>query len=361
MYQKTIMKKIFLLLSAAFAFLNAKPQYRPGIILSACPNNTSIVAMNYDQGKLVHLDIKNETGTTSLIGNIPSGTYANISVLNDSLVLLSGQFIYNYITGKRVTELNKETFTTPSGKRIFQIDYGVVKEIDHTGKETGVAFSFTEKQKVGLRLKNLTKINEEANTLAVTYEESDGNDQTVVVYDLTKGNYVNEFDGFKGLNQKKEIHFIDISPDGSQLIIGNTKWVNLYNVKKGKKIGAFEEIEANARQNFMQASFRADGKAAYVSSWYKLYTLNTKDFTAEENIVIDLKDVKVYQWKDKNGFVTKERTYVNTKFFWSHYTPMKDNKYIIGLTEEVGGSSKILYYMFLGDGGEGNKHIEISN
>jgi hypothetical protein len=352
------MKNLLPLLVATLLFTNIYSQYRPDIILSACPDNKSVVIMNYSAGKLMHLNIKSDEGATHLIGNITSGTYANISVLNDSLVLLSGQYIYNYISGRKVTEFSKETFTTPSGKRIFQVDYGVVKEIDYTGKETGVSFSFQEEKNVGTRLNNLTKINESADAIALAYERS--GEQTVVVYDLKSSKAVNDFDGFKSLNAKKEIHFIDISPDGSQLLIGNTKWVNLYNVKKGKKVGEFEEIENNARQNFMQASFRSDGKAAYVSSWYKLYTLNTKDFTAEENIVIDLKDVKVFQWKDKNGFVTKEKTYVNSKFFWSHYTPMKDDKYIVALTDEIGGSSKILYYMFLGDGGEGNKHIEIA-
>jgi hypothetical protein len=351
------MNKSLLLCLALLFIKNAQSQYRPDIILSACPDNKSVVVMNYNAGKLIHLDIKSESGETHLIGDITSGTYASISVLNDSLVLLSGQFVYNYITGKRISEFSKETFTTPSGKRIFQIDFGVVKEIDYTGKETGASFTFSENSKMGDRLKNLTKINESATTIAAAYEKS--GDQAVVVYDLKTGKSVNDFDGFKSLNPKKEIHFIDISPDGSQLIIGNTKWVNLYNVSKGKKAGEFEEIENNARQNFMQAGFRNDGKAAYVSSWYKLYTLNTKDFTAEENIVIDLKDVKVFQWKDQKGFITKERTYVNTKLFWSHYTAMKDEKYIVALADEVAGSSIVLYYMYLGDGGVGNKHIQI--
>lgn len=349
-------KSLLLFLSILF-ISNARAQYNPNIIISSCPDHKSIVAMNYNEGKLIHLNIKSESGETNLIGKIPTGSYANISVLNDSLVLLSGQFVYNYITGKRVSEFSKETFATPSGKRIFQIDFGVVKEIDYTGKETGTSFALSENTKMGTRIKNLTKINENATAIAVAYEKS--GDQAVVVYDLKSGKSENDFDGFKFLNPKKEIHFIDISPDGSQLIIGNTKWVNLYNVGKGKKIGEFEEIENNARQNFMQAGFRADGKAAYVSSWYKLYTLNTKDFTAEENIVIDLKDVKVFQWKNQSGFITKERTYVNTKFFWSHYTAMKDEKYIVALADEVSGSSTILYYMYLGDGGTGNKHIQI--
>lgn len=351
------MNRLLLIFLSIFFCKNVHAQYNPDIILSACPDHKSVVVMNYNEGKLIHLDIKSGTGETNLIGRIPSGMYANISVLNDSLVLLSGQFVYNYITGQRVSEFSKETFTTPSGKRIFQIDFGVVKEIDYTGKETGISFAFSENSKMGERLKNLTKINENATAIAVVYNKSGG--QTVVVYDLKSGKSMNDFDGFKLSNPKKEIHFIDISPDGSQLIVGNTKWVNLYNVAKGKKIGAFEEIESNARQNFMQAGFRADGKAAYVSSWYKLYILNTKDFTAEENIVIDLKDVQVFQWKDQRGFITKERTYVNTKFFWSHYTAMKDEKYIVALADEVSGSSTILYYMYLGDGGPGNKHIRI--
>lgn len=351
------MNKSLLIFLSILCIKNARSQYNPDIIMSACPDHKSVVVMNYNEGKLIHLDIKSESGENNLIGNIPSGTYANISVLNDSLVLLSGQFVYNYINGKRVSEFSKETFTTPSGKRIFQIDFGVVKEIDYTGKETGTSFALTENSKMGERLKNLTKINENATAIAVAYNKS--GDQTVVVYDLKSGKSVNDFDGFKFLNPKKEIHFIDISPDGLQLIIGNTKWVNLYNAVKGKKIGEFEEIESNARQNFMQAGFRADGKAAYVSSWYKLYTLNTKDFTAEENIVIDLKDVQVFQWKDQRGFITKEKTYVNTKFFWNHYTAMKDEKYIVALADEVSGSSTILYYMYLGDGGQGNKHIQI--
>jgi hypothetical protein len=349
-------KSLLIFLSILF-INNVRAQYNPNIIISSCPDHKSVVVMNYNEGKLIHLDIKSESGATNLIGNIPTGTYANITVLNDSLVLLSGQFVYNYITGKRVSEFSKETFTTPSGKRIFQIDFGVVKEIDHTGKEMGTSFTLSENTKMGTRIKNLTKINENATAIALVYQKSD--DQAVVVYDLKSGKSVNDFDGFKFLNPKKEIHFIDISPDGSQLIIGNTKWVNLYNASKGKKIGEFEEIESNARQNFMQAGFRADGKAAYVSSWYKMYTLNTKDFTAEENIVIDLKDVKVFQWKDRQGYITKERTYVNTKFFWSHYTAMKDEKYIVALADEVSGSSTILYYMYLGDGGVGNKHIQI--
>jgi WD40 repeat protein len=313
--------------------------------------------MNYDEGKLIHLDIKSEIGEVHLIGKIESGTYANISVLNDSLVLLSGKFVYNYITGKKVSEFSQETFTTPSGKRIFQMGYDRVYEIDYTGKETGVSFAVSEKRNIGNRLRNLTKINENTTTVVVACEKS--GDQTVVVYDLKSGKAVNDFDGFKSLNEKKEIHFVDISPDGSQLIIGNTKWVNLYNVGKGKKVGEFEEMESNSRQHFMQASFRADGKAAYVSSWYKLYILNTKDLTAEENIVINLKDVHVYQWKDRSGAITKERTYVNTKFFWTNYAVMKDGKYWVALTDEVGGSSAILYYMYLGDGGPGNKHIQI--
>lgn len=351
------MNKSLLIFLSVLIIKNARSQYSPDIILSACPDHKSVVVMNYNAGKLIHLDIKSESGETNLVGNIPSGKYANISVLNDSLVLLSGQFVYNYINGRRVSEFSKETFTTPSGKRIFQIEFGVVKEIDFTGKETGISFTISENNKIGDRLKNLTKINENATAIAAAYEKS--GDQTVVVYDLKSGKSVNDFDGFKSSNLKKEIHFIDISPDGSQLIIGNTKWVNLYNAGKGKKIGEFEEIENNARQNFMQAGFRTDGKAAYVSSWYKLYTLNTKEFTAEENIVIDLKDVKVFQWKDQRGFITKERTYVNTKFFWSHYTAMKDGRYIVALADEVAGSSTILYYMYLGDGGLGNKHIQI--
>jgi hypothetical protein len=351
------MKNSLLLVLSILIIEKVQSQYNPNVILSACPDNKSVVILNYNKGELYHLNIKSETGTTHLIGNIPNGTYANISVLNDSLVLLSGQFVYNYITGKRVSEFTKETFTTPSGKRIFQIDYGVVKEIDYTGKETGVTFSYVEEKKAGLRLKNLTKINENAESIVVAYQNS--GEQTVVVFDLKTGKSINNFDGFKFSNPKKEIHFLDLSPDGSQLIIGNTKWVNLYNVKKGKKTGEFEEIENNARMNFMQSGFRADGKAAYVSSWYKLYTLNTKDFTAEENIVINLKDVKVFQWKNRDGSISKERTYVNTKFFWSHYTVMKDEKYIVALTDEVSGSSTILYYMYLGDGGIGNKHIEI--
>lgn len=351
------MKNSLLLVLSIFIFIKAQSQYNPNIVLSACPDNKSVVLFNYNKGELYHLDIKSETGTTNLIGNIPNGTYANISVLNDSLVLLSGQFVYNYITGKKVSEFTKETFTTPSGKRIFQIDYGVVKEIDYTGKETGVSFSYAEEKKVGFRIKNLTKINENADALLVAYQNS--GEQTVVVYDLKAGKSINNFDGFKFLNPKKEIHFLDVSPDGEQLIIGNTKWVTLYNVKKGKKIGEFEEIENNARINFMQAGFRTDGKAAYVSSWYKLYTLNTKDFTAEENIVIDLKNVKVFQWKNRDGSISKQRTYVNTKFFWNHYTAMKDGKYIVALANEISGGSTILYYMYLGDGGIGNKNIQI--
>ena len=351
------MKNSLLLFLSILFVENVRSQYNPNIILSACPDNNAVVIMNYNKGELYHLNIKNESGSINTIGNIPNGSYANISVLNDSLVLLSGQFVYNYISGKKVSEFDKETFTTPSGKRIFQIDYGLVKEIDYTGKETGVSLPYSDEKKVGLRIKNLTKINESADALIAAYQK--GEEQTVVVFDLKSGKSVNLLDGFKFLNPKKEIHFLDISPDGSQLIIGNSKWVNLYNVKKGKKIGEFEEIEKNARQNFMQASFRADGKAAYVSSWYKLYTLNTKDFTAEENIVIDLKDVKVFQWKNRDGSISKERTYVNTKFFWSHYTAMKDEQYIIALADETAGSSTILYYMYLGDGGIGNKHIRI--
>lgn len=353
-------KSLVFFTTILFLFICAHParsQYNPGIILSACPDNKSVVVMNYNEGKLIHLDIKSESGETHSIGKIPGGSYANISVLNDSLVLLSGQFVYNYISGTRVSEFSRETFTTPSGKRIFQIDNGTVREIDYSGKETGSSFVLPEDKKIGDRLRNLTKINENASAMAVAYQKAD--DQTVVVYDLKSGKSVNDFDGFKFLNLKKEIHFIDISPDGSQLIIGNTKWVNLYNAAKGKKIGEFEEIEANARKNFMQAGFRADGKAAYVSSWYKLYVLNTKDFSAEENIVIDLKDVQVFKWKDKRGYVTKERTYVNTKFFWGNYTAMKDEKYVVALAGEVSGTSTILYYMYLGEGGQGNKHIQV--
>lgn len=351
------MKNLLMLVLSILIIEKVQSQYNPNVVLSACPDNKSVVIVNYNKGELNHLNIKSETGTTNRIGSISNGTYANISVLNDSLVLLSGQFVYNYINGKRVSEFTKETFTTPSGKRIFQIDYGVVKEIDYTGKETGISFSYSEEKKIGSRIKNLTKINENADALVAAYQNS--GEQSVVVFDLKTGESINAFDGYKFLNPKKEIHFLDLSPDGSQLIIGNTKLVTLYNVKKGKKTGEFEEIEDNARMNFMQSGFRTDGKAAYVSSWYKLYTLNTKDFTAEENIVIDLKDVKVFQWKNRDGSISKEKTYVNTKFFWSYYTVMKDEKYIVALADEVSGSSTILYYMYLGEGGIGNKNIQI--
>jgi hypothetical protein len=310
--------------------------------------------MNFEDYTLSCLNIKTETGSKFKIDEISTGKYANIAVLNDSLVLLSGKYIYNFRNGQKLTEFSSTVFTTPSGKRLFQQVGASIYEVDLQGKQGAKLMEL--EPKTGTPIQNLIKINENATHLAVACSFSGKSNISIDVYETGTGKLIQQIDGYKEDDEKKALHFLDISPNGNQMLAGNQKAVKLYEMKKGKTVGTFEEVPVNNRKNFIQAGFRADGNAAYVSSWYKIYTLDTKKFEAEANIVVSNK-IKTTLWKDQHGYTTKERTYITTEYFWSTYTTTPDGQYIMGIMDGLSKSSYVLCYMYLGDGGIGNKRI----
>lgn len=349
-------KKItFLLFIVVLSFMQVlHAQLRPDLILAACKDNQSVVIMNFEDYTLSCLNIKTETGSKFKIDEITSGKYSNISVLNDSLVLLSGKYIYNFRNGQKIIEFSSPVFTTPSGKRIFQLVGTGIYEIDFAGNKGTKILELAPK--TGSPIQNLIKINENTSHLAAACSFYGKSNISIDVYETSTGKLIQQIDGYKEDDEKKGLHFIDISANGNQLVAGNQKAVKLFEMKKGKTVGEFEEVPVNNRKNFIQAGFRADGNAVFISSWYKIYTLNTTKFEADENIVVS-NNIHTTKWKDQYGYTTKERTTITTDYFWSTYAATPDGKYIMGIMDGLSKSSYVLCYMYLGDGGIGNKRI----
>ncbi len=349
------MKRFFLLLLIAGSTLTAFPQVQPGLLVSGCPDSKSVVVMNYKTNTLAWIDIKNETGKENVIGPVPAEGYANMNILNDSLVLISGRHIYNYRSGNKLTSLEGSVFSSPSGKKMYRLKDGVISELDASGKETSNRYTISGLS--GTAIHNLVKINE-AGTVAAITASTGKKGVSIFIADLKQQKIVKEFDDFKEGSDSKGVEFLDISPDGSQLIAGNSKSVKLYSTSTGKEIGEFEEMPKNNRVDFKQASFSVDGKMARILSAYKIYTLNTVKFEAEENIVVS-NNIHITRWNDKYGLTHKEKVKITTDYFWYTYTVMPDNKYIIGIAKHKKEDDYILYYMFLGEGGIGNKNMAL--
>jgi WD40 repeat protein len=349
------MKKFFLFLLFAGTGMVAFTQVQPSLLVSGCPDSKSVVVMNYKTQTLIWLDIQKETGKETVIGPVSPEGFANMTVLNDSLVLLSGKHIYNYRTGSKLTSPEGSLFSTPSGKKLYRLKDGVIAELDATGNETSNRITLNGLK--GTVQHNLIKINEAGTHAAIT-AVTGKKDVSIFIADLKQQKIIKEFDDFKEGGGSKSVEFLDISPDGSQLIAGNSKAVKLFNISSGKELGAFEEIPKNNRVDFQQASFAPDGKMARILSAYKIYTLNTVKFEAEENIVVS-NNIHITRWNDKYGLTHKEKVKITTDYFWYTYTLMADNKYIIGIAKHKKEDDYILYYMFLGEGGIGNKNMAL--
>lgn len=311
--------------------------------------------MNYKTNTLSWIDIKNETGKENVIGPVSAEGFANMQVLNDSLVLLSGRHIYNYRSGSKLASPEGSLFGSPSGKKLYSFKDGVITELDASGRESGNKATLAGFK--GTVLHNLIRINE-AGTYAAITAATGKKDVSVFIADLKQQKIIKEFDDFKEGSESKGVEFLDISPDGSQLIVGNSKTVKLYSAGSGKEIGEFEEVPKNNRIDFKQASFASDGKMARILSAYKIYTLNTVKFEAEENVVVS-NNIQITRWNDKYGLTHKEKVKITTDYFWYTYTVMPDNQYIVGIAKHKKDDDYILYYMFLGEGGIGNKNMAL--
>lgn len=349
------MKIILLFFSTFLLLLHANAQYKTDVISSSCPDGNSVVIMDYKSHQLTYMNIKSEAGDKFTIPDLTPETYSNIAVLNDSLVLLSGKYIYNYKTGKQNTAFTNSTFTTPSGKRIFQLVNNELKEINIDGITLGNSTKLS--LPILSPIHNLMKINEAASFAAIAFSNGKRG-QSIGIFNLKEGKLVRLFDDFKEGNDSKEIQFMDISPNGEMLVVGNTKTVKLYNINAGKTIREFEEISKNNRINFTQANFRADGKAVYIASWFKIYTLNVTKFEADENIVVS-NNIKTTRWNDKYGLTHKEKIVITTDYYWNSHCLMADGKYIVGIAKHKKEDDYIIYYMFLGEGGIGNKNMSL--
>jgi hypothetical protein len=349
------MKRFFLLLLLAGSLTSAFTQVQPSLLVSGCPDSKSVVVMNYKTQTLIWLDIQKESGKETVIGPVAAEGFANMTVLNDSMVLLSGKHIYNYRAGTKVASPEGSLFCTPSGKKLFRLKDGVINELDASGNESSNRISLSGLN--GTVLHNLIKINE-AGTYAAITAATGKKGVSIFIADLKQQKIIKEFDDFKEGGGSKSVEFLDISPDGSQLIAGNSKSVKLYSTGTGKEIGEFEEMPKNNRVDFNQASFSVDGKMARILSAYKIYTLNTQKFEAEENIVVS-NNIHITRWNDKYGLTHKEKVKITTDYFWYTYSVMADNKYIIGIAKHKKDDDYILYYMFLGEGGIGNKNMAL--
>jgi len=349
------MKRFFLLLLFTGSLSSVFPQVQPSLLVSGCPDSKSVVVMNYKTQTLIWLDIQKETGKETVIGPVASEGFASMTVLNDSLVLLSGKHIYNYRTGSKLASPEGSLFCSPSGKKLYRLKDGVMTELDANGNESSNRISLNGLS--GTVLHNLIKINEAGTHAAIT-AATGKKGVSIFIADLKQQKIIKEFDDFKEGSESKGVEFLDISPDGSQLIAGNSKSVKLYNISTGKEMGEFEEMPKNNRVDFKQASFAADGKMARILSAYKIYTLNTVKFEAEENIVVS-NNIHITRWNDKYGLTHKEKVKITTDYFWYTYAVLADNKYIIGIAKHKKDDDYILYYMFLGEGGVGNKNMAL--
>lgn len=349
------MKRFFLLVLTTASVLTAFPQVQPGLLVSGCPDSKSVVVMNYKTNTLIWLDIQKESGKETIISPVAAEEYANMQVLNDSLVLLSGRHLYNYRTGSKLTSTEASLFASPSGKKLYRYKDGVISELDMNGQESGSKTTLSGLS--GTVMHNLIKINEAGTHAAIT-AATGKKGVSIFIADLKQQKIIREFDDFKEGNGSKAVEFLDISPDGSQLIAGNSKTVKLYTINTGKEAGEFEEMPKNNRVDFKQSSFAPDGKMARILSAYKIYTLNTTKFEAEENIVVS-NNIHITRWNDKYGLTHKEKIKITTDYFWYTYTVMPDNKYIIGIAKHKKEDDYILYYMFLGEGGIGNKNMAL--
>jgi len=349
------MKQFFLLMLLAGNIPAAFTQVQPSLLVSGCPDSKSVVAMNYKTQTLIWLDIQKESGKESVIGPVASEGFASMTVLNDSLVLLSGKHIYNYRTGSKLASPDGSLFCSPSGKKLYRLKDMAISELRFDGQESGNKFILSGFN--GTVLHNLIKVNESGTHAAIT-AATGKKDVSIYIVDLKQQKIIKEFDDFKEGGGSKSVEFLDISPDGSQLIAGNSKTVKLYSTGTGKEIGEFEEMPKNNRVDFKQASFAADGKMARILSAYKIYTLNTVKFEAEENIVVS-NNIHITRWNDKYGLTHKEKVKITTDYFWYTYTVMADNKYIIGIAKHKKEDDYILYNMFLGEGGIGNKNMAL--
>ncbi|MFI5222480.1 MAG: YncE family protein, partial [Bacteroidia bacterium] len=266
-----------------------------------------------------------------------------MKILHDSLVVLHYEMskdetvIYSLNTGKKVAGLPEFCFPDIHEEYLYWVDYSNnVNRYDLVNFKPMQQLTYLEKVK-GYLKEDMFEMSDDNKRIAVVFNSENKKKGLVAVFDLTTGKLLSKLKGFNSFDEesevtynKKDVLFMDLNKDGSKIIIGNNRLIQLFDVKTGKLIAKFEEDQKFQRENFTECYFSPDYKTIFISSSLRLYFMNPDNLALIENVASG--QVGTGNKKDKHmGTILKTEEYFDEYFMWHNMDVSEDGKYLYSL------------------------------